>query len=569
MGADGQPKQTTKHATALPVLQGILPLETSRIPTEALAGVTLAALAIPEVMGYSSIAGMPVVTGLYTLLLPVLLFALLGSSRHLVVGADSATAAVMAAALAGMAATGSQQYVELAGALCIVVAVLLVVARLARLGFLADFLSRTVLIGFLTGVGVQVAMGQLPDIFGIPGISGSTLEKFWETLTNLDETSMSTLAVALGTMAVILGMKKVTGKIPGALVAVVGSIAISYFFDLADHGVTTVGSVTSGLPSLGIPDVSWSQVWELVPTALSIVVLVLAQSAATSRAYSAKYDEHFEENLDIIGLAAASAGAGLSGTYVVNGSPTKTQMVDGAGGRSQLAQLSAGLVVVIVLLFLTGPLEYMPNATLAAVVFLIGIELVDVAGMKRVFATRKDEFVVAAITAVTVVAVGVEQAIILAIVLSLIDHVRHSYKPSRSVLAPAANGRWAPTPVTPDARSADGLVVYRYSASVYYANANGLLEDVKAFLGSTDEGGSPIRWFVLDAEAVNDVDYTAAQTLQTIVTDFREHGIHFAVAGAAPKIAEELRVFGLTGLIPPEAQFESVDDAVAAFRASS
>src|SRR4051794_40411371 len=237
-GADGAVAQPRRR---LPLFQGLLPIDRHRLPVEAIAGVTLAALAIPEVMGYSTIAGMPVITGLYTLLIPVFAFAVLGSSRHLVVGADSATAAVMAASLVGMAATGSSQYVALAGLLALMAGVLLLLARLARLGFIADFLSRTVLIGFLTGVGIQVAAGQVGGIFGVPSGSGGTIRKLVGTLGHLGDTSVTTLAVSLGVMAVIVGTKRFTPKVPGALIAVIGAIVVSWAFDLSSHGVATLG----------------------------------------------------------------------------------------------------------------------------------------------------------------------------------------------------------------------------------------------------------------------------------------------------------------------------------------
>jgi MFS superfamily sulfate permease-like transporter len=230
------------------LLSGVLPIERDKIPVDVIAGVTLAALAIPEVMGYTSIAGMPVVTGLYTILLPIFAFALLGSSRHLVVGADSATAAVMAAALASLAVAGSSQYVALAGLLALMAAVLLLIARLIGLWFLADFLSRTVLIGFLTGVGIQVACGQIGGMLGIPEGKGvtihgheftNTIGKLISTLKNLDRISWTTVAVSAGVLGVILGLRAINGKIPGALIAVIGSILVSWAADLSSHGVAT------------------------------------------------------------------------------------------------------------------------------------------------------------------------------------------------------------------------------------------------------------------------------------------------------------------------------------------
>jgi SulP family sulfate permease len=562
---------TPETRKRLPILQGLLPIESSKIPAEMIAGVTLAALAIPEVMGYSSIAGMPVITGLYTILLPLLAFAILGSSRHLVVGADSATAAVMAAGLVGLAAAGSTQYVALAGLLALMTGVFLIVARLIRLGFLADFLSRTVLIGFLTGVGIQVACGQVGGMLGIPEGTGVTIGRFdftntigklVSTLQNLDPISWTTVAVSAGVLGTILGLKLITPKIPGALIAVIGAIFVSWKWDLAAHGVATLGPLPSGLPQLGLPDVGLSEVPALIGTAASIFVLVLAQSAATSRAYAAKYNDRFDENVDLVGLSAASAMAGISGTFVVNGSPTKTQMVDGAGGRSQVAQVTTGAIVAIVLLFLTVPIQYMPQAVLSSVVFLIGIQLVDLAGMRKILRLRPDEFVVATLVAVTVVLVGVEQGIVLAIVASIIDHLRRSYRPGTAVLQAGANDTWHGVSTTPESRTLPGLVVYRFAGALYYANANLFFEQTSAFATAED----PPRWLCLDAAVLPDIDYSGAETIRQLHGELDERGIRLVIAEPIRAIRDLLDRYGLTDLLGADAIYDTVDEAVDAFR---
>src|SRR4051812_30299260 len=356
-------KATVKRSPP-PLFGGILPILAQRVPLDIVAGATLAALAIPEVMGYSKIAGMPVVTGLYTLLLPMALFAFFGSSRHLVVGADSATAAIMAAGLVGLAAAGSPEYIALAGLLALLTGVITLIARIVKLGFIADFLSRTVLIGFLTGVGVQVAIGQISGMLGIPGGGSGSLSKLAKDVEQLPQTSILTLGISLVTIALVLGMKRITKKVPGALVAVIGMIILSSALDWQTKGVSVLGPVSGGLPQIGLPALDWSTVppllAQLTGVAFSLFIVIIAQSAATARAYSAKYDEKFNENTDLIGLTLGNLGAGLSGTFVVNGSPTKTQMVDGAGGRNQLAQLTTTVIVAFVLLFLTGPLAFLP-----------------------------------------------------------------------------------------------------------------------------------------------------------------------------------------------------------------
>ena len=268
--------------------------------------------------------------------------------------------------------------------------------------------------------------------------------------------------------------RRINRRIPGLLIAVIIAIGVSWAADLAGHGVAVVGPVPRGLPSLGLPALGWHDAAALLGAAASMFVVILAQSAATSRAYAVKYEEPFSEDTDLVGLGAANAAAAFSGTFVVNGSPTKTQMVDSAGGRSQLSQLTAAAVVLIVLVLLTGPLAYLPDAALAAVVFLIAVELIDVSGMRRILAARKHEFAVALLTTAAVVVLGVEYGIVLAIIASIVDHLRHSYSPLNSVLVKSPDGHWQPVPVAPGARTEEGLVVYRFGTSLYYANASRL-----------------------------------------------------------------------------------------------
>jgi SulP family sulfate permease len=551
-------------AGRFPILQGVLPVDRAQLPTDIIAGVTLAALAIPEVMGYTAIAGMPVITGLYTILLPMALFAFFGSSRHLVVGADSATAAIMAAGLAGMAASGSSEYVALAGLLALMAAALLFLARVLKLGFIADFLSRTVLIGFLTGVGIQVAIGQISGMLGIPGGGSGPIQKLATDVQQLPETNLYTLGVSVAVLAVILGSRRINKKIPGALIAVIGAIVASYTFDLQADGVAVLGTVPGGLPTLSLPAVtlSWSLIQGLLPTAFSIFVVILAQSAATSRAYAARYSEKFSENVDLVGLGLANIGAGLTGTFVVNGSPTKTQMVDSAGGRSQVAQLTTTVIVIIVLLFLTVPLAYMPQAVLSSVVFLIGVELVDVKGMRAIRAQRPAEFWVALITAVVVIFVGVEQGIILAIVLSLVLHTRHGYKPKNTVLVDQA-GHLRPTPVTGAAPALPGLVVYRFNHGMYYANAEQLSTEILALL---DVEPGPVRWLCIDMIAVDEVDFSAAASLRELFNQVKARDTRLVFSQIDDFVRGELDRSGVTALVGPEACFDRLDDVLAAYR---
>ncbi|HEX9357298.1 MAG TPA: SulP family inorganic anion transporter, partial [Streptosporangiaceae bacterium] len=478
---------------APPVMGGLLPVRRSHIMPDVLAGITLAAVSIPVALGYAKIAGMPVVTGLYTLLFPMAVFAILGSSRHLVVGADSATAAILGAALAGLAVAGSPQYVRLAGLAALLAGGLLLVARLARVGFLANFLSRTVLVGFLTGVGIQVAARQLPDMLGVSVADKATPARLWDIARALPQAHAADLAISAGVIAVVLAARAISRKIPGLLIAVIAAIIVSQAADLAGRGVAVLSPLPRGLPHLGLPALGWHDAAVLTGTAVSMFIVILAQSAATSRAYAGKYKEAFSQDADLVGLGAANVAAALSGTFVVNGSPTQTQVAGSAGGRSQLAQLTTSAVVLIVLLLLTGPLASLPLAALAAIVFLIAIGLIDVGGMRRILACRRREFTIALLTTAAVVILGVEEGIALAVAASIIDHLRHTSHPHNSLLVKSPAGHWQPAPVRPGARTEEGLAIYRFGTSLYYANASRLTDDITALTAQ----GSPLRWLIL------------------------------------------------------------------------
>ena len=549
---------------ALPVMRGVLPIERSRVATDVLAGVTLAALGIPEVLGYAKIAGMPVVTGLYTLLLPMAVFAVLGSSRHLVVAADSATAAILAAALAGLAVAGSPQYVRLAGLAALLAGGMLLLARAARLGFLANFLSRSVLVGFLTGVGIQVAIGQLPSMLGVPAAGRQTVSRLWDTVRALPDAHLADVAIAAGVIVIVLVARRITPRIPGALIAVIIAIGVSRAADLARHGVAVVGPVPRGLPSLVLPALGWHDAVTLLGAAASLFVVILAQSAATSRAYAVKYEEELSEDTDLVGLGAANAAAAFTGTFVVNGSPTKTQVVDNSGGRSQLAQLTTAAVVLVVLVLLTGPLAYLPEAALAAVVFLIAAGLIDVTGMRRILAIRRRESVIALLTAAAVVVLGVEYGLALAIVASIVDHLRHSYSPLNSVLVKSPAGHWRPIPVAPGARTEDGLVIYRFGTSLYFANVPRLVDDVMMLTGH----GGPVRWLIVDCTAIEDIDYTASVVLARLAGQLQRRHVRLALSTVLGPVQKQLDRYGIGAALGPGCYYGTPTEALEAFHAA-
>lgn len=554
---------TGKKQRRLALFQGLLPLDRARIPADIIAGLTLAALAIPEVMSYTNISQMPVVTGLYTILIPMILYAVFGGSRHLVVGADSATAAILASGLATMAVPRSPEWVALAGVLALMAGGFMFLARILKLGFLADFLSRTALIGFLSGVGIQVAAGEISGMLGLPGGGHTTVAKIALDLHLLSQANGIVVIISVAVLAIIIGCRRVSKKIPAAILAVIGSIIFAWGLNLGKYGVPLLGKIPQGLPGLGLPHIVWSLklIENLLPIALSMFVVILTQSAVTSRAYAFRNEESFDENVDMIGLGLANIGAGLSGTFVVNGSPTKTQMVESAGGGSQLAQLVNTLVVLVVLLFVTRPLAFMPQAVLAAIVFLIGLELVDIKGLKRIYRERRWEFWVAIITAAVVIFVGVEQSIILAIVMSLVVHTRHGYRPGNMLLVYDDALGWLEKPVETLARVTPGLMIYRFMHNMYYANTQTLVSEIVDLVKKLDQ---PLTRFCIDMSAVNDVDFTAADTLRSLHHILAGMGTRIVFCEMTDDVRAEFDRSGLTELFGKDSFFLTLKAVVTA-----
>ncbi len=542
---------------------GIPHVEPKRALRDLLAGVNLASINIPQVLGYSRIAGTTMVAGLYTLLLPLVAFAIFGSSRHLVVAADSATAAIFSGSLSRLAAPASEQYMALACTVALLTAALLLVARIFKLGFLADFLSRTVLTGFLAGVGVQVCIAMLSDMFGVAAQSRYSLVRVWQIMGGLPHVHYPTFALSTLVAGTILLGNRFAPRIPIALIAVVAAIAASAALHFAERGIALVGPIAGGLPTIRLPKLTLSEILAVLPVSASCMVMIIAQSAATSRAFGVRYRESVDEDADILGLSAANAAAALSGAFVVNGSPTQTAMADRVGARTQIAQLALAGVVLLVLLALSGPLEFLPRCVLAAIVFDIALGMIDLKCLRDIRRESPGEFYLAIATAATVVAFGVEQGILLAMALSLFRHVRHSYRPHSDMLQPDPMGRWVPVPATPGNVTEPGLIVYRFGADLFYANQNRFADEVNALV---KQAPAPLRWLVIDAGAITDIDYSAAQSLRDLLEDLARQKIGTVFGRVSAYLRADMDRHGITAVVGPEHIFQTLHEAVAAAR---
>ncbi|MDO9325439.1 MAG: SulP family inorganic anion transporter, partial [Methanoregula sp.] len=539
------------------------PIQRTQVPLDIIAGITLAALAIPQVMGYAKIAGIPVVYGLYTLLIPLAVFALCGNSRHLVVAADSATAALLATALVTMALPGSPEYIALAGMVALLAAGFLILARIFRLSFIADFLSRTVLIGFLTGVGIQVALGQVPEMFGVPKDAHDPILQIITIFTKeIPLMNGTTIILSLLVLVIILCGCRYMKKIPWAFLVVIGTIIASWALNLEAWGVKAIGAVPAGLPSVAFPAVPLDRIPDLLGVAAACFIVILAQSALTSRAYAMRHGEKFDEDRDLVGLGLSNAAAGMTGTFVVNGSPTMTEVADSSGSRSQLAQLVTVGVVLVVLLFLTVPLSYLPGAVLATIVFTIGIHLIDLNGMKELLDRRPVEFGVALITALAVIFVGVKWGIVLAIVLSIIAHLRHSYQPRNFLLVESPGRGWLFTPIESGNQAAPGLLIFMFGANLSYANEARFTSEI---LEIVTIANPPVKWLCLSASSIHDIDFSGSEALRQLHGELKKQGITLVMCYIEPHVMHQLERDKFIDLIGKEHIFAFTKDVTVAY----
>lgn len=369
------------------------------------------------------------------------------------------------------------------------------------------------------------------------------------------------LLISVVVTSFILVARGLVPKWPVPLVIVIGTISASAAFGFGTHGIPLIGPVPGGLPSFGLPDVTWRELLDLLPVAASCFVMILAQSAATARAFASRYGERLEENADLLGLSAANAVAAVSGTFVVNGSPTQTAMADAAGARSQFAQLIFAGIVLLVLLFLTGPLQYLPRCVLASIVFTIAVRMVDIGGLRDIGRESAGELRLALLTAAAVAGIGVEQGILIAIGLSLLRHVNHSYRPHSAVLAPDASGRWEPSPAKPGTETAAGLIVYRFGADLFFANADRFADELRALV---DHAPHRVRCVVIDASAITDIDYSAARTLHSLLGDLRGRDITLVIARVNRFLRADLDRHGVTDSLGESQIFTTLHEGLAA-----
>ncbi len=524
------------------------------------AGLTLLVIVVPEQLATSRLAGMPPITGFYAFVAGTVVFALLGSSPQVSVGADSTIAPLFAAGVAGLAVTGSPRYVDLVEILAVMVGLMLLIVSLLRLAWVADFLSAPIVTGFLAGVAVIIIIHQLPDLLGLAAPTGSDPHRVAYVVDHLNDVNGWALGIGLGVLGVMFVSHRIDRRIPGALIALIGSMLLVVAFDLQAHGVPLLGTIHSEAPHFGLTGLSWSVLDDLAPLAAVVALVVLTQTAATTRAFADLGEYDVDAGRDFLAVGAGNVVSGLAGSFPVNASPPRTGAVATAGGRTQAGALGAALIVVI-LIPVAGILKDVPLATLAAILIYVALRLFHVDDLIAIFRFDLFEFGLAAVTLAAVVLIGVEQGIAVAVGLAIIDRIRLTARPQLHVLGRiAGTTSWAPL-ANPAASQVPGVLVVSFATPLWYANAVHFREEVAEALSRAPHG---LRVLVLDTIGMSDLDFTGARALGRVLQTCERDHITLALARTGDHARRSLQRSGLAARIGPEHLYASVDEAVTA-----
>jgi SulP family sulfate permease len=526
---DRAPAAARRTVRELPLFSSLTGYQMAWIVADIIAGITLVAIAIPEQMATAQLAGMPVQTGLYAFIAGGLAIAIFGSSRQMSVGADSTIAPIFAAGVAGMAAAGTAEYAGLTIFLALMVGALLVIIGLLKMGWIADLLAVPVTTGFLAGIGITIIVGQLPDIFGVPKGTGGVVEQVVSIFEHFSDWNWYAIAIAAVVLAIVLVSERINPKIPGALIGLILSIIVVSVFDLTAKDVAVLGALPQGLPPIALPSATWDQFIALFPIALTVVLVCLMQTAATSRSFADLGGYEVNMNKDFLALGLGSVGASLVGSFPVDSSPPRTAVVAQSGGRSQVASLVAVGVIVVIILFATAALADLPKATLGAILAYVGSRIIRLKAIYAVWSFDKFEFALAIFTLLAVVFIGTEFGILVAIVLAVIERTRLTARPHGVMLGKVpGTTSWVPLSET-DAgvQEISGVKVYAFRAPLYFANANTFRDRVRDLAIEVD---TPPAALILDGEGVDDIDYTGAASIAYVAGLLKKKGVAFGVA---------------------------------------
>jgi sulfate permease, SulP family len=549
-----------------PVFSSLRGYHVSHLTGDLIAGLTLAAIAIPEQMATARLGGFPPQLGFLAFVAGSLGFALLGGNRFLSCGADSTITPIFAGGLVLLAATGSPQYLQLAIALAFLVGLLLVLSGLFRLGGIANLLSQPVMVGFLAGIAVHILVSQMPVVLGVHAPEGPMLQKLWLLAQQVGNANFYTLAIGLGVLAVVAASEKIDAKIPGALIGLVGATVAVIAAQLESKGVEVVGNVPATLPAPSLPDLGPEQWAKLVPISLLIAIVVMVQTAAVTRSFPSDPGKPADVDRDFLGVGAGSLIASLFGAFPVDASPPRTGIVVETGGKTQVSGLAAAAIVMALSAFGGTLLKNVPDAALGGVLLFVGLRIIRFGQMATIFRESLPEFCLIIATAAAIIVLPIEEGVAIGIVLSLLHGIWSTTR-ARLVLFERVPGTtiWWPTHPHIAGEQDPGVLVVGLQAPLSFLNASTFRSDLLQMLHK-----SKPKLLVIEAASAAEIDFTAAQLLLELFTQCRDQGINVAVARLESLRAQNaFERFGLYDALPRDHVFQSVDEAVRALSAAS
>jgi high affinity sulfate transporter 1 len=547
----------------MPGVRALRTYERAWLSRDLIAGIVLVTLLVPQGMAYAELAGLPAITGLYTTVVCLVAYALVGPSPILVLGPDSALGPMIAATILPLAAGDEQTAIALAGMLALLVGLVTVGAGVAKLGFVADLLSNPVRTGYMAGLAVTIFIGQLPKLFGFSTDASGLAGEAVAFVQGLDQTNAWALGIGLLSLAIILGLKRLRPRTPGILVAVVVSIAVSMVLDLASRGVSVIGVLPQGFPVPSLPSADLSDIPILFAAALGISLVAIGDTISTSGGFAARGGYEVDGNQELAGIGSANLAAGLFSGFPVSTSGSRTAVAFQSGAKTQLTGLVAAGLVLLMLLFVPGLVQDMPQSVLAAVLIATSISLFDVAELRRLYRVRKTEFALAVACAAGVMFIGVLQGIVVAVVLSVFYIFKRAWAPYSAVLgrSPGIPG-YHDVERYPDAEPIPGLLVVRWSAPLFFANANQFRDRIRELVKASTP---PPRWVLVAAEPIADIDTTAGAMLADLDLELNSAGIHLAFAELQSGVRDMIIKYGLLETIDEGHFYGSVTEGVDAF----
>jgi high affinity sulfate transporter 1 len=546
----------------VPGLRALREYRRSWLGSDLVAGLVLTALLVPVGMGYAQAAGLPPITGLYATIVPLVAYAIFGPSRVMVLGPDSSLAAVIAAVILPLGGDDPQTAVALAGALAVLTGLIILVAGIARLGFVTELLSRPVQLGYLYGIAVTILVGQLPRLGGFSIEGRGLVTEVRDVVEGVagGRVNTASLAVGLTGIVVILVLRRLWPTVPGVAVAVLVGIAAVVAFDLEAEGVRVIGVLPEGLPTLALPAVDLADLGALFGGALGIALVAVADTTVLSQSLAAQRDETVDPNQELRALGAANLAAGLTQGFAISSSASRTPVAVAAGARSQLTPLVGAAAIALLLVVAPGALRDLPLPMLAAIVITAAVGLIDLAAVRRLYRVRRTEFVLWLAAFAGVALLGVLLGIFVAILLSLADFVRRAWRPHDAVLGREDELKgYHDIDRHPSARLVPGLLLYRFDAPLFFANAGWFRRRVRRLVA---EATHPVRWVVVAAEPITDVDTTAADTLHQLLEELRHEQVTLAFAELKGPVKDRIKRYGLFDAIGPDRFFPTIGTAV-------